>query len=106
MNWKSFFQKLLLRLVNGGLIIIAMVVTIQQFEGIIEKAIEKDTTEIRHEFQTEIKKLKTKNGEVDLTVSPKLDSEISIKHSGDTLKPIENKRKGIFKRLFGNKNKQ
>lgn len=107
MNWKKNLIENLIYIVAFGLILIANnYMVIGQFEGMVNAAIAKESTAINHHFQTEIKKLKAKRGEVDLTVRPKLDSEITNNVVNDSVTPDLEKRKGFFKRLFGRKNKQ
>lgn len=43
---------------------------------IIQQAIDKNTSEIQNTFSTEIKKLKNKNGNTDLTTSPKMENQM------------------------------
>lgn len=106
MDFKNLAENLIIvlisALVGGGIGYMASTQankqTIELLRPTIEEAIRKETTSITNEFKTEIKKLKTRNGETSIDIEPNFDN--TIKQSTDSIKP---KKKGLLKRLFGSK---
>lgn len=81
--------------------------TVELLRPTIEEAIRKETNQISNTFKTEIKKLKTKNGQSQIEIKPVLENEIdqdTIVEDSLSLATPE-KKKGFFNRLFGKKDK-
>lgn len=74
-------------------------------QEVIREAIRKETTSIKNEFNNEFEKIKSNKGEpIQIIIDPKSTSRITQNDSVTTVTP--EKKKGIFKRLKGKKNKQ
>lgn len=106
MNWKNLLENLIYIAAIGIIIMANNYIIIGGFENMVNEAIAKETMAINHSFQTEIRKLKAKHGEVEFDIRPNLDSKIAIEQTADTLQDTGDKREGIFKRLFGKKKQQ
>jgi ribonuclease HIII len=79
--------------------------TIQLLTPAIMEAIKKETTAIKNEFNTEIKKVKNRKGVLTLDVKPIIDNQIKQKNTRDTTAQNvvqEPKKTNWFKRLFKN----
>lgn len=101
-NWRNVLENLINQVINGILMIIMAYVIIGQFEGMMQEAIAKNTTEIKNEFNTEIKKLKAYSGsKINLTTSPTIDNKAQTIITKDSVP----EKKGFFKKLFGKKSK-
>lgn len=101
LDWRNVIENLIYIIAIGTMLIISNNVTIARFEPMIDAAIKQETTAIKNEFRTEIKKLKAKDGAaVDLQISPDLDNKAQTIIEKDSNAP---KKKGFFGRLFGGK---
>ena len=105
MNFKNLSENLIIVLISvsiGGFIgyrssIHSNKQTIELLRPTMLEAIKVEKTVITNEFQTYIRKLKNKNGNLDFNLDPSLESQ--IKQQNDTVKPKPKKRKrflGIF----------
>lgn len=115
-NWKNTAENLIIALIGviAG-VAIGYYVSVKAAEAmldnqkeIIVEAIRKETTSIKNEFNTEIKKLKNRKGELTLDVKPVIENQ--IEQNGDTISvtqppPEPKKKRGFLGRLFGKKNK-
>jgi len=109
MDFKNLAENLIIVLISavigGGIGYIASTKankqTIELLRPTIEEAIRKETTSITNEFKTEIKKLKTRNGETVIDTKPIIENR--IKQTKDSLPNQTTQKKGFFKRLFGSK---
>ena len=104
MNFKNLAENLIIVLISvlvGGFVgyqssVISNKQTIQLLRPTIEQAIQKETTVISNEFQTYIRKLKNKNGNLNFELNPNLESQIKQK-TDSLIKPKKRKRfLGIF----------
>ncbi|WP_228235930.1 hypothetical protein [Allomuricauda sp. M10] len=102
LNWKNIVENTIyIALIIAGMTINNKV-TISEFEGMVQSAIQKETTKIENTFQTEIKKLKSRDGgTIDLKVNPEIDNKAQTIVTKDSVPEKE----GFFKRLFGKKKK-
>ncbi|WP_299621077.1 hypothetical protein [uncultured Tenacibaculum sp.] len=103
MNFKNLAENLIIVLISvaiGGYIgykssIHSNKQTIELLRPAIVEAIKVEKTVITNEFQTYIRKLKNKNGNLDFNLDPSLESQ--IKQQNDTIRPKKRKRfLGIF----------
>jgi len=104
MNWNNLIENAIYIALISLALIVNNYVIIGRFEGMVNEAIAKETTSIKNEFRTEIKKLKNRNGEVVLETEPILENTIG--QTDDSLtapnqKPT--KKPGLLKRIFGSK---
>lgn len=82
--------------------IVSNKVTISGFEGMVQEAIAKETTKIENTFETEIKKLKAKNGgQVDLDIRPVIDNKAQTNINQDSTEV----KRTLWQKLWG-KNKK
>lgn len=111
MNWRNVAENLGIALIGvlfGSILTFFIIkesnkALTAQLRPVIEQAIAKETTSIKNEFKTEIKKLKAKDGAtVDLQVDPKVDNKAQTNIVKDSITP---KKKGFLGRLFGKKDK-
>ncbi|KQC30181.1 hypothetical protein AAY42_10055 [Flagellimonas eckloniae] len=73
---------------------------VSQFEGMVQSAIQQETTKIENSFETRINKLKTRDGgTIDFSVEPRIDNKAQTNVTKDSVP----EKRGFFKRLFGNK---
>lgn len=101
LDWSNVIENLIYIIAIGVMMIISNNVTIAGFEPMIDTAIKQETTAIKNEFRTEIKKLKAKDGAtVDLQVNPDVDNKAQTNITKDS---TTSKKRGIFARIFGKK---
>ena len=110
MNWKNTAENLLIALIGilFGAALTYVIITqtnknmVAQLRPVIEQAIAKETTSIKNEFATEIKKLKAKKGStVELQIDPTLDNKAQTNIKKDSMPEKTN----FLKRWFGKKTK-
>jgi hypothetical protein len=74
---------------------------------VIMTALKRETTSIKNEFKTEIKKLKNRKGELTLDVKPIIENQINQKEVNTNIQdtiPEPEEKKGWLGRLFSKKN--
>lgn len=97
LNWKNIIENCIYILLIGTMMIVMAYVVVGQFDGMVQQAIAKETTSIKNEFKTEIKKINAKKGAVvELTTSPDVDNKAQTNIVKDSIP----EKKGFFKRIF------
>lgn len=120
MNWKNSTENLGISIAAflAGALVCYLVMSrtvasttsliLEKNNEVILEALKRETTSIKNEFNTEIKKLKNRKGELTLDVKPIIENQ--IEQNGDTIsvtqpQPEPKKKRGFLGRLFGKKNK-
>lgn len=96
-NWGNIIENAINQIVTFlGITILGYYVLVP----VLKETIQKETTKIENTFQTEIKKLKSRDGgTVDFRIDPEIENNAQTNVNKDSVP----EREGFFKRLFGKK---